>query len=251
MLIRQVMLITMTILTMILAIANAPYAETIDYSYDTMGRLIQATYGDGTVVEYTYDKAGNRTSLTTAAAMTLPGVPTAVNATAGNAQATIHFTPPTNNGGTAITGYTVTSAPGGKKATGKASPLIVTGLTNGTAYTFTVTATNAVGSSVKSTASNSVTPAPTVPGKPIIGTATKGNARAKVTFKPPASNGGSAIISYTVTSIPGGKKAKGTASPLTVLGLTNGKAYKFIVQATNALGTGLPSAASNSVTPSR
>ena len=62
------------------------------------------------------------------------------------------------NGGSPITSYTVTSSPGGKTATGASSPITVTGLTNGTAYTFTVTATNALGTGPASSPSNSVTP---------------------------------------------------------------------------------------------
>ena len=128
-------------------------------------------------------------------------------------------------------------------------------LTNGTAYTFTVTATNAIGTSAASGASNSATPAG-VPGAPTIGTATPGNTTASVTFTAPASNGGSAITGYTVTSSPGGLTATGavsaltgTASPITITGLTNGTAYTFTVTATNAIGTGAASAASNSITP--
>ena len=77
----------------------------------------------------------------------------------------------------------------------------VTGLTNGTAYTFTVAAINSVGTGPASAASNSVTPAPvvTVPGAPTIGTATAGNASATVTWTAPASNGGSAITGYVIT----------------------------------------------------
>jgi hypothetical protein len=94
-----------------------------------------------------------------------PEAPTGVTATAGNAQATVSFTPPTlNNGASAITGYTVTSSPGGITATGTASPMTVTALTNGTAYTFTVTATNAQGTSAASAPSNSVTPSASPPG---------------------------------------------------------------------------------------
>jgi len=104
---------------------------------------------------------------------------------------------------------------------------------------------------VVSSASNSVTPvAPsTAPGAPTIGTAYAGTAQAVVTFTAPVSNGGSPITGYTVTSVPGGLTATGTASPITVTGLTNGTAYTFTVTATNAISTGVASSASNSVTP--
>lgn len=88
----------------------------------------------------------------------VPGAPTIGTAIAGDAQATVAFTPPAFTGGSAITGYTVTANPGGATATGGASPVTFTGLTNGTTYTFTVTATNAAGTGVSSTASNAVTP---------------------------------------------------------------------------------------------
>lgn len=95
---------------------------------------------------------------------TVPGAPTSVSRIAGNTQVVVYFTAPVNNGGTAITGYTVTSSPGGFTATGSASPLTVTGLTNGTAYTFTVIATNSIGNSAASSASPAVTPNTVVPG---------------------------------------------------------------------------------------
>jgi subtilase family serine protease len=178
----------------------------------------------------------------------VPGAPTNVSAVAGNAQATVSFTAPASNGGSAISSYTVTSNPGGIKAAGASSPIRVTGLTNGTSYTFTVTATNATGTGPASSPSNSVTPA-TVPGAPTNVSAVAGNAQATVSFTAPASNGGSAISSYTVTSNPGGIKAARASSPITVTGLKNGTSYTFTVSATNAIGTGPASAQSNSVTP--
>lgn len=90
-------------------------------------------------------------------AAVVPGAPTGVSATVGNAQATVSFTAPSDGGGAAITGYTVTGTPGGSQS-GASSPIVVTGLTNGTAYTFTVHATNAVGNGPESSASGSVTP---------------------------------------------------------------------------------------------
>lgn len=90
---------------------------------------------------------------------TVPGAPTIGTATGGNAQAVVTFTAPASDGGSAITGYRVTSSPGGITATGSSSPITITGLTNGTAYTFTVAAQNAVGYGAESAASNSVTPA--------------------------------------------------------------------------------------------
>jgi uncharacterized protein (TIGR02145 family) len=170
-------------------------------------------------------------------------------ATAGNAQASVTFTAPVSNGGSAITGYTVTSSPGGVTATGASSPLVVTGLTNGTAYTFSVVATNVAGNSVASVASTSVTPTATVPGAPTSPVATPGNAQASVAFVPPVSNGGSAITSYTVTSTPGNFTVTGASSPLVVAGLTNGTSYTFRVISTNAIGNSAASSASVAVTP--
>ncbi|MBF0516432.1 MAG: fibronectin type III domain-containing protein [Nitrospirae bacterium] len=178
------------------------------------------------------------------------GAPTSVTATAGNAQATVSFTAPASTGGNTITGYTVTSSPGAITTAGSASPITVTGLTNGTAYTFTVKANIAIGTGPASSASNSVTPVAAAPGAPTGVTATAGNAQAIVSFTAPASNGGSAITGYTVTSSPGGITATGTSSPITVTNLTNGTAYTFTVKAINSAGAGAASSASNSVSPS-
>jgi hypothetical protein len=89
----------------------------------------------------------------------VPGAPTSPVATAGNTSASVAFTAPADTGFPAgITGYRVTSSPGGFTGTGLTSPVTVTGLTNGTAYTFTVAAQNVNGYGPESAASNSVTP---------------------------------------------------------------------------------------------
>ena len=88
-----------------------------------------------------------------------PGAPTNVIATNGDTQVSVAFTAPAYTGYPAgITSYTVTSSPGGFTATGASSPLVVTGLTNGTAYTFTVRATGVTGTGPASAPSNSVSP---------------------------------------------------------------------------------------------
>ncbi len=181
-----------------------------------------------------------------------PGAPTGVTATAGDGQASVSWRAPSHDGGSAITGYTVTSSDGQTATTNGATTVTVTGLTNGTAYTFTVTATNATDTSRASGASTAVTPR-TVPGAPTGVSATAGDTQITVSWTAPASDGGSAITGYTVTSSPGSHTgySAGAATTVTVTGFTNGTAYTFTVTATNAAGTSAASVASTAVTPSQ
>ena len=185
-----------------------------------------------------------------------PGAPTIGTATDvgtgrayNNGAATVTFTAPTYDGGFPITSYTVTASSGGYAASGSSSPITVTGLQSGVSYTFTVTATNAIGTSSPSAISNTIT-ATTVPQAPTIGTATDGGTgtTVSVTFTPGA-NGGKAVSTYTATSSPSSITGTNTASPIMVSGLTTGTAYTFTVTALNANGSSTASAASNSVTP--
>lgn len=199
----------------------------------------------------------------------VPSAPTGVSAVAGNAQATVQWTVPVSNGGSAITAYTVTSflSPSGvtgptSTVTGStATSLVVTGLLNGSAYRFSVRATNAIGNSLESAQTTPITPfAPvqlTVPSAPTSVIAVAGNAQATVQWIVPASNGGSAITGYTTTSFsypsgvtgPSVAVTGSTTTTTPVTGLTNGSAYTFSVRATNAIGNSVESVRSMPVTP--
>ena len=117
------------------------------------------------------NQSWSSTAIVNPSGPTAPGAPTGVSATAGNGQATVSWTAPAN-GGSAITGYRVTPYIGATAQpvqvfTGTGTTRAVTGLTNGTAYTFKVQAVNAVGTGALSAASSAVTPtAPSVPYAP-------------------------------------------------------------------------------------
>jgi hypothetical protein len=88
----------------------------------------------------------------------MPGPPTNVIATASDGEATVSFKPPKSDGASPIIRYAVTSHPGNIIGSSKQSAITMKGLTNGITYTFTVTASNSVGTRLGSESCNSVTP---------------------------------------------------------------------------------------------
>jgi hypothetical protein len=83
---------------------------------------------------------------------------------------------------------------------------------------------------------------------------TADNSRISVTFNPPASDGGGAIVAYVAVCTPVGSSgaavtATGTGSPIVVNAVVNGVSYTCAVSAMNGVGTGPPSAPSSAVTP--
>ena len=123
-------------------------------------RLAMALCGSALVlVVGACGSGGATTSATGTTTVTAPDAPSNVVATAGDGSASVAFTAPSSNGGSAISAYSATCIAGSlsKTATGAASPIVVSGLTNGTIYNCGVTATNSAGTSAASHAAN-VTP---------------------------------------------------------------------------------------------
>ncbi|GAA4093679.1 peroxidase family protein [Nocardioides kongjuensis] len=187
-----------------------------------------------------------------------PDAPTIGTATAGPSSADITWTPAAT--GQPVSSFEIQVLSGGvqqgalRTAPSTDTSAHVTGLTNGTNYTFKVRAVGAFGTSPYSAESNAVTPANTAPGAPTIGTATAGVGSASVTWSGPANNGGSPITGFVVQAINAANTVVGstTAGPgatsATVTGLAAGTSVRLRVAAVNAVGTGPNSAPSNAVT---
>ena len=194
-------------------------------------------------------------------------VPRNFTATVGNTQVILNWQPPTSDGGSAITGYSYrvqrtgsgTWAPNWTTVTGggSARSQTVTGLTNGTNYTFELRAVNGEGDSSKARTTATPVSGNTVPGAPRSFTAIAGNTQVTLSWEAPSSDGGSAITSYSYrvrqtssatwspdwTDVTGG----GIARSQTVTGLTNNTSYTFELRAVN--GEGDSSSVSATATP--
>ena len=174
----------------------------------------------------------------------LPGAPGTPSGTAGAGQVSLTWSAASANG-SPNTGYTVEYTPaGGSPQTvatnSAAASYTVTGLTNGTSYTFRVQAVSVVGASAFSAASSSVVPV-AVPAAPTNFVGTIGDTSVALSWTAPADTGGSAITGYTVEYTPAGGSAltaSASSSPYTLAGLTNGTAYSIRVAANSAVGRG-------------
>lgn len=207
-----------------------------------------------------YSRASSTSVLRVAAstAPQTPAAPATPTAVRGDASATVTWVAPANNG-SAITGYSLDySSNSGSTWTNWSTTLAssatsetVTGLINGTAYVFRVSATNSIGTGSNSASSTAVTPA-ALPGAPTLGTLTPGAANVAISWTAPASNGGFAITDYTIeySSNSGSTwiaftHTASTSTSTSVTGLTNGTSYVFRVKAVTSIGTGTASATSD------
>jgi hypothetical protein len=139
------------------ASTGAPVLTKLNGTYKVRAWCSGGDWFEGSIVFTGTDIAGATYAQPSAAVA--PGAPTTVKAVAGDARATVSWAAPASDGGSAITGYTVTSAPTGRTCTTTgARACVVLGLVDGVKYTFTVKATNALGTSVASAPSAAVVP---------------------------------------------------------------------------------------------
>ncbi|WP_431091182.1 S-layer homology domain-containing protein [Paenibacillus sp. 8b26] len=219
------------------------------YSYTETGLTNGVTYF---FVVKASNAGGNSDSSNEASAtpqVPVPGVPVLLPATSGDSRVSLTWNPMIDSTGYKIFKSTTSGAYGSEETTvsGSVYSYDVTGLANGTTYYFVVQATNPAG---ESAASNEVSETPkTVPSSPTDVTVTAGDKQTTVSFNTPVEDGGSPIKRYEVTASPGNITAIGTASPITVTGLSNGTTYTFTVKAENGAGSSAASAVSKGVTP--
>ena len=178
-----------------------------------------------------------------------PPAPTGIRAAAGDREVKISWSAP-GLAADAITGYRVTSSPGGFTCTTKDLSCTVDGLINGQPYTFRVTAASSGGDSAPSESSVAVTPAG-VPMAPRAVQADPGDKSLAVSWNAPLDDGGAPVSSYTATAWPGGRvcTAPDTGRRCVIGGLTNGEEYSVTVTATNRVGTSERSPGASPVMP--
>ena len=212
--------------------------------------------GQHSITVRAVDAAGNtaeRAITWTVAAV--PGVATSVHAVRSDRSAAITWVQAAGNG-SPVTGYTITSSPGGitKTVAGDATSATIGGLTNGTGYTFTVTATNAVGDSAASGAVATASPRPASPTAPTSVTAVRGDKSATRVLDQAVGQRvpGHRLHDHQLPRAGSPRPSPApTPPPPPSTGLTNGTGYTFTVKATNAVGDSAASGPSQQRHPGR
>ncbi|MDQ1659067.1 MAG: hypothetical protein QOD41_4150, partial [Cryptosporangiaceae bacterium] len=237
------------------AVFTGPQSNyTVTSNPDGSVTVTDNTGTDGTDTLRNFEKLQFSDTVTTPVG--LPGAGAITTVTPASGSAVVTFTAPAVTGGSPITGFTVRAfvgagtAPVASVTVGAAlRTAAISGLVNGTSYTFDVIATNAAGPGPASARSAAVLVS-TTPGAPALGTITGGDTSASVNWSA-ASDGGSPLTGYSVRVFVGAATTPvqtvtvaGNVTTAAITGLVNGTSYTFDVTASNANGAGPASARS-------
>ncbi len=230
-----------------------------------VGASSTTTFNDTTAVngtDYFYEvtaanaagegpSSSQSSAATPAIPVTVPAAPTAVNATAGNAQVTVSWTAAVGATSYNIYRFTSQDAPGVKIGSSAGTTYLDSTATNGTTYSYAVTASNAAGESPASTPSAGVTPAVpvSVPPRATGVNATAGNAQVTVTWTASASATSYNIYRSTSQGSQGSKIGSSPTTSYADATVVNGTTYYYEVTAANAAGESPASTQSAAATP--
>lgn len=227
-------------------VAMTPYSAADSLTSFTVA-IPSLTYS--TNVQITATNAGGETSVASnvKAVEFAPAVPIITQVDVSNQKLIVTWSE-ANTGGIALTKLRYSLNSGAFIDASVASPLVISGLTNGTSYTVKIDAVNAVGDSVDSSTVGPYIPG-TLPQPPTSLVATAGNLSASLAFVAPTDTGGYAITAYkystdgiTYTT------AAGTTSPIAISTLTAKSVYSFYLKSVNSFGESAASVVSNSIT---
>ncbi len=214
-------------------------AQTVTYQYDALGRLQSVSYWEGAKVVYTFDAAGNRIQVVSTPAVVLTQ-PTQVIATTVSATSlSVSWTAPT--GGTPPYSYEVDyGSTVGPTTTG--TNAVVTGLSPGTAYTFTVKARDQDGYTTTSNPSAAVSTYPLPVITPFTAQ-TQSSSQIQLTFTATDTGGPAGALALSVPRF-GSVVTACTASPCMDAGLTPGRAYTYTLTVKDSVGDTVTGSAS-------
>jgi len=225
----------------------------VDSSFTITGLTNGTSY---TVKMMSHNSLGNSVESAVSAPFvpkTAPSSPTITNVTVGNQSATVAFSAPASNGGSSITKYRYRLSGGnavditGVSLVNSTGSFTISGLTNGTSYTLTMTATTIAGESVLSVVSSAFVPCST-PDTPIITGVSKGDQSASVTFSVNVQGSSLTGLRYSLNDA-SFVLTSSTTSPLLLTGLSNGTSYSVKIQAVNSVGESPASLGSSAFVP--
>jgi hypothetical protein len=243
------------------SVAVAPCSRIVGSESVSSRVFTDGSYSDGSFMLMSHPLSANNwgttgtlkniriTTTDTYAEPVAPSAPSIDSITAGDGQLSVAFTAPSSDGGSAITGYEYSTDNGATwvSAASTSSPIVITGLTNGTVYDVKLRAVNAEGDGAASAA---VSETPTSgsssgPSAPLIDDVIAGDGQLSVFFAPPSDDGGSAVTDYEYSFDNGETwtSAASTVSPIVITGLSNGTSYTVMLRAVSSAGNGEASTA--------